>query len=1230
MNREFFRFPLCCGASRFVLMTLSLALGGAASLIAASQPSPADGPWSGSVQCVLDVQLTTYTRQETQTWTLTGDAPTSDGDFRIYNATWTVTGQGSLKKAQGQHLITTTWTVNVPATPVKLAVFVRASDQKLIVRQWSSPAQVPGAVVGTKRVTVNGQTGPATQVTAPASEWSFQWIDEDKDQTTLDGSKTTNAEALPADFFFSGAPTNATCTWQFTKGGGSPPQRPPREPVPQLRSIDPAAVDQGANDVLITLAAQGTHWQSGVTTADFGPDIRVAALTVSSPTNAVARIIVSSSAPIGPRVVMVTTPTSTNRPETVGLLDKFTVNAVLAPIITAVSPNGAAPGASSQAVYITARDTNFVQGSSHADFGPGITVASLFITSPTSATVVLGVARDAAAGWRAVTVTTGAETATLANGFEVRLPPPPPISSAATTGKYRIILNGFRVNRRTFEGVENDGPGDEIYAAVRVQERGRDYYTFRKDRLWEIKTAVHGCVEHWPDRIRGGSAHPLGGFVPGDLFPREDPATSRANPVSGSFPLLLWEGELTDGGTIVVLKPTLWEADGDDCIFRTKWEGREQNDDHLFWDIARPEEELRDRAAKTDLAPVDRVGPRIPCTNAYAPLDAFYGSDAPCWCKPGIDRPIGLVAHVVGVPNNISDVPLPGTDYATFTGMGIVVTREAIEKSLSMPATTGGIAPGIVAIRLMDSGSRFDGDYHVYLRFDRISSPPPPGASPTAGVTPVRPPERTAAPEPPTADVTPTRPPERTAAPEPVTPGRGIRERPGGLTALQPVITEVTPNSAPQWTENLTITVTARLSNFAPGATTIDLGPGITRVGDYYSVESATRVLGSFKIAGDAPPGPRTVTITTGNEVLTLPNGFTVRPRAARDVFRLTPETGQQGQQNLTVNISTFQWRYFVLGTTADFGPGITVKSVEVQSEFAARATLNIEPTAAVGPRNVNIRKPGGGVDVFTDVFAVAAAALRSDFQQGSRPSGIGDRTMRTPDGDLTPVPVASPPAERTAAPEPTSTRIREKPGFNRPPSMQGSAITQVSPNTGVAGAKGLLVTLTGNLTHFAQGTTIVNFGPGITVSSLIVASPTSATATLNIDRSAVAGPRTITLTTGAEVVTLVDGFSVVPRTSASDTEPPTAATNLSATDITTSSLRLSWSRPYDSTDVTGYDVILTDPYTGQVEVRQNAVSSAVLWNLSFSRKAYRIQVRARDLAGNTSLSAALVVTLVP
>ena len=84
-----------------------------------------------------------------------------------------------------------------------------------------------------------------------------------------------------------------------------------------------------------------------------------------------------------------------------------------------------------------------------------------------------------------------------------------------------------------------------------------------------------------------------------------------------------------------------------------------------------------------------------------------------------------------------------------------------------------------------------------------------------------------------------------------------------------------------------------------------------------------------------------------------------------------------------------------------------------------------------------------------------------------------------------------------------------------------------MNPNTGQQGQTNESVSLTGQFTHWVQGTTAASFGAGITVASLTVNSATSATAVLNIDAAAAAGARNVTVTTGGEVVTLNNGFTV-------------------------------------------------------------------------------------------------------
>ncbi len=61
---------------------------------------------------------------------------------------------------------------------------------------------------------------------------------------------------------------------------------------------------------------------------------------------------------------------------------------------------------------------------------------------------------------------------------------------------------------------------------------------------------------------------------------------------------------------------------------------------------------------------------------------------------------------------------------------------------------------------------------------------------------------------------------------------------------------------------------------------------------------------------------------------------------------------------------------------------------------------------------------------------------------------------------------------------------------------------------------------------------TQANFGAGNAVVSVTVNSATTATAVINIDPAATTGPRTVTVTTGAEVASLTNGFSITARDS--------------------------------------------------------------------------------------------------
>src|SRR5581483_883595 len=75
-------------------------------------------------------------------------------------------------------------------------------------------------------------------------------------------------------------------------------------------------------------------------------------------------------------------------------------------------------------------------------------------------------------------------------------------------------------------------------------------------------------------------------------------------------------------------------------------------------------------------------------------------------------------------------------------------------------------------------------------------------------------------------------------------------------------------------------------------------------------------------------------------------------PSGTPAVVSVVPSSGQQGQQNLAVNI-TGQSTHFLEGTTAgSFGPDITVTNVIVSSPTGLSAQISIAPNASIGNGN--------------------------------------------------------------------------------------------------------------------------------------------------------------------------------------------------------------------------------------------------------------------------------------
>ena len=92
-----------------------------------------------------------------------------------------------------------------------------------------------------------------------------------------------------------------------------------------------------------------------------------------------------------------------------------------------------------------------------------------------------------------------------------------------------------------------------------------------------------------------------------------------------------------------------------------------------------------------------------------------------------------------------------------------------------------------------------------------------------------------------------------------------------------------------------------------------------------------------------------------------------------------------------------------------------------------------------------------------------------------------------------------------------------------------GASIVSLVPNAVPQGRLNVNVAVTGQETHFAQGSTTGNFGPGITINSITVTDATHATANITIASNAALGARDVSLTTGGELAVGLNLLTVTP-----------------------------------------------------------------------------------------------------
>jgi hypothetical protein len=374
------------------------------------------------------------------------------------------------------------------------------------------------------------------------------------------------------------------------------------------------------------------------------------------------------------------------------------------------------------------------------------------------------------------------------------------------------------------------------------------------------------------------------------------------------------------------------------------------------------------------------------------------------------------------------------------------------------------------------------------------------------------------------------------------------------IAQTQPELLSVVASSEVQGFTG-TVTVTGDFTDFATGVTTANFGAGITV--NSVTASSATSLKVNITVQPTATLGYRNVSVTTGSEVVSLTNGFTVNQGPAA-ISGLSPANGGQG--NSYSVIVTGSQTHFAQGvTTAAFGSGaISVTGVTVNGLLQATVNISIPSSTPLGAYNVTLTTGGevatilGGFTVGTGTPQISVVnpptgtqgitenvnltGLFTHFLQATSVASFGAGITVN---SLTVNGSASAVANITISPTATigSRNVTVTTGSEVATLTGGfsvlagvPALVSAAPTSAQAGTTANIV-IDGTFTTFQQGFTSVSFGSGVTVNFVTVNSTTQVTANITVASNAPVGSQTITVTTNGQALTLPNGFSVTAGT---------------------------------------------------------------------------------------------------
>jgi hypothetical protein len=269
------------------------------------------------------------------------------------------------------------------------------------------------------------------------------------------------------------------------------------------------------------------------------------------------------------------------------------------------------------------------------------------------------------------------------------------------SGRYRVTLNGFTVNRETLDHqFQTDGAQDEVYLAAQVTKYDKNGPVRIEERV--VKSLTYGDEKGYPLRIQAGTATGTGGLTGGDNYPNQpDPWRRSDLPRINQLPLLLWEGDLVSGESVLLITPTIWEWDGDQRAFNWWSSGELKTGDSKTLTQERLETGVFDGLlGRKDIHPFEfpRDGLRTVTELGNAPRS-----------MENADRPIGMRKN----PS------WPDGYFPELQPKELALTVAGVEAALQNSSTFGGRGPGMIEVRYQDQEA-WMGDYTLYLQVERI------------------------------------------------------------------------------------------------------------------------------------------------------------------------------------------------------------------------------------------------------------------------------------------------------------------------------------------------------------------------------------------------------------------------------------------------------------------------------------------------------------------------------